>query len=121
FERWQAQAGRLGALDAAEVAATRARHERLHRLLQDDQLRALQKEVPDEIAFLARDLAEREERAVDKAARVRKSRRNLRENAATLLRSLESATPPADPSLVDALRLIASGRANADADAIVAR
>ncbi len=121
FERWQAQATRLGEASAAEIAATRARHDRLRQLLQDDQLLALQKEVPEEIAFLARDLAEREERAVDTAARVRQSQRNLRDNAATLLRSLEAATPPADSSLVDALRAIAAGRAYADADAVVAR
>lgn len=121
FEHWQGQAGRLGELDAPVVAAIRARHDRLRQLLQDNQLLALQKEVPDEIAFLARDLAEREERAVEKATRARQSRRNLRENAATALRALEAASPPADPSLVDALRSIASGRTNADADAIVAR
>lgn len=121
FERWQAQAERLGELNAADVAAIRARHDLLHQLLQDDQLLALQKEVPVEIAFLTRDLAEREEQAVGKAARALQSRRNLRENAATLLRSLETITPSADPSLVDALRSIASGRANPDADAIVAR
>lgn len=121
FERWQSQAERLGELNAADVAATRARHDLLHQLLQDDQLLVLQKEVSVEIAFLARDLAEREERAAGKAARARQSRRNLRENAATLLRSLEPITPSADPSLVDTLRSIASGRANPDADAIVAR
>ncbi|MEB1894700.1 hypothetical protein VDR81_20980 [Xanthomonas campestris pv. campestris] len=121
FERWQAQATRLGEASAAEIAAIRARHDRLRQLLQDDQLLALQKEVPEEITFLARDLAEREERAVDTAARVRQSQRNLRDNAATLLRSLEAATPPADSSLVDALRAIAAGRAHADADAVVAR
>ncbi|TDK26273.1 hypothetical protein E2F46_06675 [Luteimonas aestuarii] len=121
FERWQAQATRIGEVSAAEVAVTRARHDSLRQLLQDDQLLALQKEVPEEIAFLARDLAEREERAVDKAARVRQSRRNLHDNAATLLRALETATSPADPSLVDALRAIAAGSAHADADAVVAR
>ncbi|MHC9084887.1 hypothetical protein ACYX7E_07600 [Luteimonas sp. RIT-PG2_3] len=121
FERWQTQATRLGEVGVAEIAATRARHDRLRKLLRDDQLLALQKEVPEEMAFLARDLADREERAVAEAARVRQSRRNLRDNAATLLRSLEASTPLADSSLVDALRAIAAGRAHADADAVVAR
>ncbi|MCD9127657.1 hypothetical protein [Luteimonas fraxinea] len=120
-ERWETQADRLGELGAADIASTRARHDRLRQLLRDDQLVALQKDVPIEIAFLAHDLAEREERAVGKAARARQSRRNLRENATALLRSLETALAPADASLVAALRAIASGLAYADADAIVAR
>ncbi|SKA28412.1 hypothetical protein [Novilysobacter spongiicola] len=120
FERWRAQAERIGELDAAELAATGARHERLRRMLQDDQLTALQNEVPAEIEFLSRDLAQREERAVGKAAQARKSQRNLRENAASLLRSLEAGSSSPDPSLVEALQSIASGRAIVDAQAIVA-
>lgn len=120
FERWRIQAERIGELSTEELATTRARHDRLHRLLQDDQLMALQKEVPAEIEFLARDLAQREERAVERAAQARKSQRNLRENAATLLRSLEAGSSSPDPSLVEALQSITSGRAMTDAEAIVA-
>lgn len=49
FERWQTQAGRIGELSEADRAAAVARHARLCALLQQDQLRELQKAVPIEI------------------------------------------------------------------------
>ena len=118
--RWQAQAERIGELGGADLAATHVRHERLCQLLRDDQFANLQKEVPAEIEFLDHDLAQREERAVVKAAQKRRSQRNLRENAATLLRALQSRDGHTEPSLLKALRAMAAGNAMDDAEMILA-
>lgn len=119
FEHWQQHADAIGELDEETLAATRARHARLRQLMQDDRLAELQKDVPLEIGFLERDLSEREERAVDRAARERGSRRRLREHAALLLRALEPAAAGADP-LVEALQGIMAGRVPAGAEALLA-
>lgn len=118
--RWQAQAERIGGLEGADLAATHARHERLRQLLHDDQFANLQKEVPAEIEFLDHDLAQREERAVAKAAQKRRSQRNLRENAATLLKALQSRSVLADPSLLSALQMMAAGNAMDGSEMILA-
>lgn len=117
---WQAQAERIGELEEGELAGTHARHERLRQLLHGDQFAQLQKQVPIEIEFLDRDLAQREERAVAKAAQKRRSQRQLRENATTLLQALQSSKGAVRQSLLDALPAIAEGRAVADAEAILA-
>lgn len=119
FERWQRLAAAVGELDEATLAATRARHARLRQLLQEDRLTELQKDVPLEIDFLERDLVEREERAVERAARARASQRGLREHAAALLRALEPAVADSDP-LAAALRGIAAGKPGADAEVLLA-
>ena len=120
LKRWQAQTKRIGEFDAADLAATRARHHRIRQLLNTEQFLELQKEVPAEIDFLDRDLLQREERAVAKAAQKRQSHRHLRENAATLLRSLQTTDEPATPSLLKAIQAIAAGNALNDAEAILA-
>ncbi|MGY1457340.1 hypothetical protein ACW5F0_01615 [Luteimonas sp. A534] len=118
--RWQAQAGRIGELEDADLAATRARHERLRRLMQEDRFADLQKEVPLEIEFLNHDLAQKEERAVSRAAQKRRSQRYLRENASALLRALEAREVLLDSSLVEALKSIAAGRAQGSAEGTLA-
>jgi len=117
---WQERAGRIGELEEGDLASTHARHERLRQLLRSNQFAELQKQVPIEIEFLDRDMVQKEERAAAKAAQKRRSQRQLRENAATLLRTLQSSKGPVKQSLLDALPAIAEGRAVADAEAILA-
>ncbi|TQM03690.1 hypothetical protein FB548_3650 [Pseudoxanthomonas sp. 3HH-4] len=120
FAHWQRQATRLGELDDASLTTTLERHDRLRKLLLEDQLAQLQAEVPLEIGFLERDLTQRQERAVAKASLARNAKRNLRENATTLLGALEHSAST-DASLMEALRSIAQGRAMSDAAAVVAK
>lgn len=118
-QRWQTQIEQLGALDDADLAATLARHRRIRELLRDDRFRELQTAIPPEIAFLKRDLEQREEDAVTKAAHKRQSQRRLRENAAVLVQALHAES--ADASLIEAVKAISAGDTGADAHTILAR
>lgn len=118
---WHAQAAKLGELTEAEYAANRARHKRLHALLQSDQLADLQKDVPVEIEHLKRDLAEREERAVIRATEKRQRQHDLHENAATLLRALQDKQQPIATTLQEALTRLAKGAAVDDAENLLAQ
>lgn len=118
---WQKQARKLGELTESEYAATLARHERLHALLQADRLAELQKVVPEEIEFLKRDLAEREERAVIRATEQRQRQRRVHENAATLLQALQAKPEQVAPSLLQALSRLADGIPDDNAEALLAQ
>lgn len=120
FSHWQREATRLGELDDASLTTTLERHDRLRKLLLEDQLAQLQAEIPLEIGFLERDLAQRQERAVARASLARNAKQNLRENANTLLGALERSAST-DASLMEALRSIAQGRTVSDAAAVVAK
>ncbi len=117
--RWQMQIEHLGALDNADLAATLARHERIRELLHDDRFRELHAAIPPEIAFLKRDLEQREENAVAKAASKRQSQRRLRENAAVLLQALHAES--ADATLIEAVKAISAGDTVNDTHTILAR
>lgn len=121
FLHWRTNANRIGELDESMLATTLARHAILRQLLRDDELLKLQKDVPAEISFLEHDLMRREERAVEKALQTRRAQRNLRENAASLLRALADTSTPGDPALFKALQSVAAGRALPDAAAVVAQ
>lgn len=116
--RWEQQAARIGELNAGEQAATYARRDQLRRLIDADQLRELQTLVPIEIEFLQRDLAQREERAVQRAAEQRQWQRRLRENAATLLKALQGKEAPA--ALLEQLQALADGQGGERAEGILA-
>ncbi|QXI31270.1 hypothetical protein [Pseudomonas vanderleydeniana] len=121
FERWQTQAGRIGELSEADRAAAVARHARLCALLQQDQLRELQKAVPIEIDFLERDLEEREERAIIRATQKRQQQRRVHENAATLLKALQAKPGLATRELQQEISELAQGASREDADALLAK
>jgi hypothetical protein len=93
--RWEKQARKLGELQDSEHAATQSRCNRLRMLLAEDRLAELQKQVPIEIEYLQRDLAEREQRAVLRATQERQNRRRQQENIVVLLEALagNAATP----------------------------
>lgn len=119
--RWQAHARKLSELTEAEYATTLARHERLHALLQNDQLAELQQAVPGEIEYLQRDLAEREELAIIRATEKRQRQRHIHENAATLLQALQAKQQQVAPPLLQALTRLAEGFTDNDAETWLAQ
>jgi len=119
-ERWQTQATRLGELSEQERSASRERHARLRALLAEDRLAELQKAVPVEIEHLRRDLEEREERAIIRAAERRQRDRRVRENAETLLGALQANPNSADQALLESLLQMASGASREDAERLLA-
>lgn len=121
IERWQAQARKIGELTDSEQAATLARRDRLRALLAEDRLAQLQKEVPIEIDYLKRDLAEREERAIARAAEKRRQRRRCQENATALLQALQARPELATAELRHALATLSEGAQRDDAETLLAQ
>lgn len=118
--RWETQATRLGELSEQERSASLARHARLRALLAEDRLAELQKAVPVEIEHLRRDLEDREERAIIRAAERRQRDRRVRENAETLLGALQANSKRVDQALLESLSQMASGASREDAERLLA-
>ncbi|WP_338747189.1 hypothetical protein V3D52_11905 [Pseudomonas putida] len=118
--RWETQATRLGELSEQERSASLERHARLRALLAEDRLAELQKAVPLEIEHLRRDLEDREERAIIRAAERRQRDRRVRENAETLLGALQANYESADQALLESLSQMASGASREDAERLLA-
>ncbi len=119
-DRWQTQATRLGELSEQERSAFLERHTRLRTLLAEDQLAELQKAVPVEIEHLRRDLEDREERAIIRAAERRQRDRRVQENAATLRDALQAKPESVNQVLLEALSRLASGASRKDAERLLA-
>ncbi|CRM01797.1 MULTISPECIES: hypothetical protein [Pseudomonas] len=119
-DRWQTQATRLGELSEQERSAFLERHTRLRTLLAEDQLAELQKAVPVEIEHLRRDLEDREERAIIRAAERRQRDRRVQENAATLRDALQAKPESVNQVLLEALSRLASGASREDAERLLA-
>lgn len=119
--QWREQGERIGELNAAEVAATHARCAELRAMLARDAFAELQRLVPIEIGFLQQDLLQREERAVQKAIEVRQRQRRIKENAATLLKTLQARRNDVPASLLQEIESVANGTADDSAGAILAR
>ncbi|RZI19350.1 hypothetical protein EUX53_21695 [Pseudomonas orientalis] len=96
------------------------RHTRLRTLLAEDQLAELQKAVPVEIEHLRRDLEDREERAIIRAAERRQRDRRVQENAATLRDALQAKPESVNQVLLEALSRLASGASREDAERLLA-
>jgi len=118
--RWQAQASKVGELNEQERAATFARRDRLRALLAQERFAELQKAIPAEIEHLRRDLEDREERAIIRAAQRRQRERRLKENAATLLEALQARSEGADQDLLRSLTQLASGIIKEDGERLLA-
>jgi exonuclease VII large subunit len=118
--RWQTQATRLGELSEQECSASLERHARLRALLAEDQLAELQRAVPVEIEHLRRDLENREERAIIRAAERRQRDRRVQENAKTLLDALQTNPESVDQALLETLSRLASGASREDAERLLA-
>jgi hypothetical protein len=119
-DRWQTQATRLGELSEQERSASQERHARLRALLAEDRLAELQKAVPVEIEHLCRDLEEREERAITRAAERRQRDRRVRENAEALLGALQANSESVDQALLESLSQMACGASREDAERLLA-
>ncbi|UZD97784.1 hypothetical protein LOY64_12560 [Pseudomonas corrugata] len=119
-DRWQTQATRLGELSEQERSAALERHARLHALLAEDRLAELQKAVPVELEHLRRDLEDREERAIIRAAERRQRDRRVQENAETLLDALQANPESVDQALLKSLSRLASGASREDAERVLA-
>lgn len=114
---WVRDGQQIGELIDAEIASTLERRQALGKLLTRNAFDDLQKTVPDEIAFLNADLERRRQLAIDKLAQARRRQRQGRDNACTLVKTLEmrGATIPAP------LRSLASGQVVENADAVLAQ
>lgn len=118
--RWQAQASKVGELNEQERAATFARRGRLRALLAQERFAELQKAVPVEIEHLHRDLEDREERAIIRAAERRQREQRLKENALTLLEALQASPEGADQALLHSLSRLANGASQDDGERLLA-
>ena len=118
---WANEGKRSGELTDEEIAATRRRRDALARLITRDAFMELQKGVPDEIVFLKSDLARRERVAIEKAAVARKRERRGRENASTLLKTLEARSELIPLTLKEQLQSVAAGGTVKNAEAILAQ
>lgn len=118
---WEKETRRLGEQDEVMLSATRARRAQLQQMLLQGETWLLQKEVPLETNFIQLDLLQRQEQAVAKATELRKTQRNLRTNAATLLKAMPADAIETDAALVNALELIAGGRSVTNPAAILAQ
>lgn len=77
IRRWERVGKRNDVLSDEDIAATRNRQAALKTLLATDRFMDLQKQVPNEIAYLQADLAERLNEAASKAASARLQERRL--------------------------------------------
>lgn len=118
--RWQAQASKVGELNELECVATFARRDRLRALLAQERFAELQKAVPAEIEHLRRDLEDREERAIIRAAQRRQRELRLKENAATLLEALQARSEGTDQDVLRSLTQLANGIIKEDGERLLA-
>lgn len=118
--RWQAQASKVGELNEHECVATFARRDRLRALLAQERFAELQKAVPAEIEHLRRDLEDREERAIIRAAQRRQRELRLKENAATLLEALQARSEGTDQDVLRSLTQLANGIIKEDGERLLA-
>lgn len=88
---WVRVCERKGLARAPDIEAVEKCRMEIHNLLRAERLFDIQKQVPQEITFLRRDLQTRIEKAANAAANARVTRRRLAGAAATLIKSLSDA------------------------------
>ncbi|MCR4466601.1 hypothetical protein [Burkholderia sp. SCN-KJ] len=118
---WIAEGRGTGKLSDEEIAATQARRDALGALIAADAFMDLQKQVPDEIAFLKTDLARRQQVAIDQAEQAAKRRRQGRHSATTLLGALKAKGIEIPAELHGQLEGLRSGNMPENADALLAQ
>lgn len=121
IEEWVTSGKRIQELSDEEIAATMARRRQLGALLAQDAFMDLQKQVPDEIAFLAADADRRRQIAVDKKAQAKKRQRQGRDSATALITALKVRGIALSSELEISLNAIASGTELQNADATLAQ
>lgn len=121
IEAWVTSGKRVQELSDEEIAATMERRHQLGTLLAQDAFMDLQKQVPDEIAFLSADAGRRRQIAVDKIAQAKKRQRQGRDSATALITALKVRGIALSSELESSLNAIASGTEFQNADATLAR
>jgi len=121
IEAWVTSGKRVQELSDDEIAATMKRRRQLGTLLAQDAFMDLQKQVPDEIAFLSADAGRRRQIAVDKIAQAKKCQRQGRDSATALITALKVRGIALPSELESSLNAIASGTELQNADATLAR
>lgn len=114
--RWTLSGQRNNTITEAEIAEVHKRRDQLRALLAADAFVELQKAVPEDIAFLDKDMQSRLARAVERAAAERTRRRRRASAAQTVLAELRASSKPVPSDLSASLEAIVSG-ATADQDA----
>jgi len=114
--RWAALGQRNDTITEVEIAEVHQRRDQLRALLVADAFVELQKAVPEEIAFLDRDMQSRLTRAVERAAAERTRLRRRASAAQTVLAELRASGKPLPSDLSASLEAIVSG-ATGDQDA----
>ncbi|WP_313699493.1 hypothetical protein [Achromobacter sp.] len=117
---WAAEGQRCGMLSDEEIAATRRRRASLAALMETDDLVQLQKQVPDEIAFLKADVSRRQQAAAERAEQVARRQRHSRHGAATVLRALEAKGVAIPAELKESLARMRAGKSLDNAEAVLA-
>lgn len=118
---WDRQSTKIGALSGPERAATRNRAAQIRALLQNDRFTDIEREVQAEILFLRQDLAERERRAIEKAAERNRYYRRIRENASSLLGTLKSRNFDVPADLIRSIEDLANGAIPNTAEDVLAK
>lgn len=108
LEAWRRTGGRNGVIADADIAATGQRRDGLRRLLAQEEFLLLQKQVPDEIAFLESDMQRRLAEAVAKAASERARRRRRIDAAKAVAAELRAKGIQAPPALAASLATLAT-------------
>ena len=112
---WERVGARNDAVVPEDIELARGRHQRLRALLTQDRLDDLQKQVPQEIAFLQADQQERLAKAAAAAAAARSMEQRRAEAAKSLLSALQRTGAQLEPGLIEALQRAAAGKDAGDA------
>jgi hypothetical protein len=121
IEVWVTSGKRIQELSDEEIAATMERRRQISALFAQNAFMDLQKQVPDEIAFLSADAGRRRQIAVDKIAQAKKRQRQGRDSATALITALKVRGIELPWELESSLNAIASGTSVQNADAALAR
>jgi len=121
IEVWVTSGKRIQELSDEEIAATMERRRQISALFAQNAFMDLQKQVPDEIAFLSADAGRRRQIAVDKIAQAKKRQRQGRDSATALITALKVRGIELPSELESSLNAIASGTELQNADATLAR
>jgi len=110
---WRRRCEKHGLATDAEIEAVLERQRAIHALLRREAFLDLQKQAPQEIAFLLDDFEERLAKASERSARKRTYARRLAGTAAALITSLETNGIVVPSELSDALVAIRGGNIEA--------
>ena len=109
---WIRVGRRNDCVEESEIAAARARMDRLRALLRSDRFMDLQKAAPLEVEFLRNDMQTRLAKVADEAEQARAGERRKADAATALLRALQARGRPISADLEARLTAAAGGQAD---------